>query len=83
MSDTVTIRNKRDVEVEIPDVGVVEAGGTIEVPAALANGTPASGVEGDPDYHPGSSGLLAQEDTWEKAGSKRKSSDDALAGEEV
>lgn len=82
MSDTVLIRNKRDVEVDIPDVGVVEPGGTIEVPAELANGTPPTGQEGTPDYHPGVSGLLAQTDAWEKARGKHLGNDKAPSGEE-
>ena len=80
MSDTVLIRNKRAVEVEIPDVGWVEPGGTIEVPAELANGIPPAGVEGDPEYQAGVSGLLAQEDAWEKA---TKRTDKTPTGEEV
>ena len=86
---TVTIRNKRDYEVEIPDVGVVEAGGTIDVPAELANGRPATGTKLDdgsfdetsPDYDAGSTGLLDQDDTWEKA-SKRKTTDESPSGVE-
>lgn len=83
MSDTVLIRNKRDVEVDIPDVGVVEPGGTIEVPAELANGTPPSGEEGAPDYYPGVSGLLAQTDAWEKASGRRQPVNETPSGEEV
>lgn len=75
MSDTVTIRNKRAIDIEIPDVGVVEAGGTIDVPAELANGTPGSGD------HPGISGLLDQTDAWEKVGGKRSTS--TPSGEEA
>lgn len=75
MSDTVTIRNKSDSVRELDGVGVVEPGGTIDVPADLANGTPPSGE------HPGSSGLLAQEDVWEKAAGKRTTS--TPSGEEA
>lgn len=82
MSDTITIRNKRDAEVEIPDVGVVDAGGTIDVPAELANGIPPSGKEGDPEFRAGTSGLLAQGDMWELATARRKTTDDKPSGEE-
>lgn len=83
MSDTVTIRNKTNGAREIDDVGVCEPGDTIDVPDELANGTPPSGKPDDLDYHPGTSGLLAQTDVWEKATTKRTRSDDTPSGEEV
>lgn len=75
MSDTVTIRNKTGSVREIDNLGVCEPGGTIDVPAELANGTPAT------EDHPGVSGLLAQEDVWEKTGVKRATS--TPSGEEA
>lgn len=70
MSDIVTIRNKTDAVREIDGVGVCDPGGTIDVPAELANGIPPRGTEGEPDYWPGVSGFLAQEAVWELAHGK-------------
>lgn len=86
---TVTIRNKRDVEVEIPHVGWVEPGGTIDVPTELAEGRKPSGTRLDdgsfdetaPDFDAGTTGLLAHTDLWEKA-TKRKTTDETPPGEE-
>lgn len=83
MSDTVTIRNKTEAAREIDGVGVAEPGGTIDVPAELANGVPPTGKEGEPEYRAGTSGLLAQEDVWEKATAKRKPTDGTPSGEEA
>lgn len=77
MSSTVTVRNKRDYEVEIPEVGVVGPGETIEVPSEIATGKKPQGEEGDPEFRPGTSGLLAQSDAWEKVTTKRKSDEEA------
>lgn len=83
MSDTVTIRNKTEAAREIDGVGIAEPGGTIDVPAELANGTAPTGEEGTPEYRAGVSGLLAQEDVWEKAAAKRKTTDVTPSGEEA
>lgn len=79
---SVTIRNKTSEVREIDGVGVVEPGETIDVPDELANGTSATGEDPTAEgYHPGVSGLLAQEDVWEKATTKRTTS--TPSGEEA
>ena len=75
------IRNLRPFAVEIPDVAWVDPGGEVDVPDELANGIPASGDPSAPDYYPGTSGLLAQEDNWVAVKGK-KHNDAPAAGEE-
>lgn len=90
------IRNKtlEGREIEVGEFSAyVESGETIEVPDEIANGSPAQGEEflddektqRNPEFHPGTSGLLAQDDVWEKASAPRKpKNDDAPSdGEEV
>lgn len=67
------IRNLRPFAVEIPDVGDVEAGATIDIPDDLANGIPPTAD------HPGTSGYLAQTDAWATSTTKKT----ATAAEDV
>lgn len=77
------IRNKT---AEARDIAVgdfsafVEPGETVEVPDEVAKGTEPSGEEGAPEYDPGTSGLLAQEDVWEQA--KTSKADKSTSSEE-
>lgn len=76
------IRNKTAEarEIAVGDFSAfVEAGDTIEVPDEIANGTEPTGNEGAPDYDPGRSGLLAQEDVWDASNGGRPTVDDVLA----
>lgn len=63
------IRNVRPWEVEIPNVGLVAAGATVDVPDDVAGHPP----KGD---DPGS-GLLAQPDNWAAATRGARSSEEA------
>ena len=67
---TVRVRLKETVDYgrEVPDVGDVAPGETLEVPAAVA-GRPPAGTPGEDDFDPGA-GLLAQVDVWETAPKK-------------
>lgn len=89
------IRNKTSEAREIASgdfFAYVEPGETVEVPDEIGNGVKATGDEfldeektqRNPEYHPGSSGLLAQSDVWERSSkAKAKDNDDTpAAGEE-
>lgn len=75
------VRNKSGATREVDVDGAtltVEDGHTIDVPDELAKGEPPKGKPADLDYHPGTSGLLAQEDVWEAV----RGNDKPVKGEE-
>ena len=85
------IRNKSSETRFVPVEGEeleVPPGETVEVPDDLANGTKGDGEptleDGtpNPEFRPGTSGLLAQSDVWEKSSAKKANTSAPADGEE-